>query len=274
MKLSRRKWLGRLAFYGTPFAAYGYGSLIEKRWIDLTRTEVPLAPQQAALDGLKIAVMGDFHHDDFGDDGLIRRAVRRINDEKVDLVMLVGDYISDDARALDPLCAALSDLRPRLRSFAVYGNHDRWHDHGRFSETLADAGITLLTNEAVEFDSFAVAGLDSYWGGLPNIDGTFNQVPPEKPVLLGLHEPDPFDLISDSRLALQVSGHTHGGQVCAPVFGPILLPQYGKQYPYGLYQREGRSLFVTRGIGTLSIPVRFFCAPEVAILTLRANAKA
>lgn len=270
MKFTRRQWLTRLAVYGTPATAFGYGSVIEKRWIDVTRTEVPLVPDHAHLDGLKVAVMGDFHHDDFGDDGLIRRAVEKINDERVDLVLLVGDYISDDMRALEPLCTELAGLRPRLRSFAVWGNHDRWHADLTLKQKLGEAGITLLTNEVAEFEDFAVAGMDSYWGGRPDLKGTFSQVPDGKPVLLGWHEPDPFDLIDDSRLALQVSGHTHGGQVCAPLYGPILLPQYGKKYPYGLYQRDEKSLFVTRGIGTLSIPARFLCAPEVAVLALRA----
>ena len=91
MKLSRRKWLTRGLFYGGGLGSFGYGSLIEKRWLSVTRQTIPLAASHAALDGLKIAVMGDFHHDDFGDEGLIRRAVKVINDEQVDIVYLVGD---------------------------------------------------------------------------------------------------------------------------------------------------------------------------------------
>ena len=87
---------------------------------------------------------------------------------------------------------------------------------------------------------------------------------------MGWHEPDPFDEIDDPRLALQVSGHTHGGQVCAPFFGAIQLPSYGKKYVAGRFERGDSQLYVTRGIGSMGVPVRFCCPPEIAFLTFRA----
>lgn len=270
MNLSRRKWLYRSAFYGIPAASFGYGSGIEKQWLDVTRLEVALDPSHAALDGMKVAVMGDFHHDDFGDSRLIRRSVETINAEGVDLVFLVGDYISDDPSAIEPLCEELQNLRPRLGTFGVWGNHDRWHASHVLEQPLTHAGIRVLSNLGQEFPDFCVVGMDSYWGGAPRLHDTFRNLPANKPVLLAWHEPDTFDFYSDPRVALQMSGHTHGGQICAPVVGPLLLPEYGRKYPYGLYRKETAHLFVTRGIGTLTIPARFLCAPEVAILSLRA----
>lgn len=269
MKSTRRAFL-RSTFFGTPAAAFCYGSVIEKQLIDLTRTDIPIPSRHSQLDGLSVAVMADFHHDDFGDDDLIARAVDRINREQVDLVMLAGDYISQDPVALSPLLAELRNLQPKLGSFAVFGNHDRWHGNANLSRLFEEAGITLLDNEIVEFPSFTVAGLDSFWGGQPDLPGVLHRASADKPILLGWHEPDTFSLYRDDRVILQMSGHTHGGQVCAPVYGPILLPRYGKRFPYGHYRRERSSLFVTRGIGTLTIPTRFLCAPEVAILTMRA----
>jgi len=267
MKLSRRNWLARSLFYGTPFAGFGYGSVVEKRWLDVTRTTVPLHPRHAALAGLKIAVMGDFHHDDFGDNRLIRRAVEAINEEGVDLVFLVGDYISEDPDAIVPLCEELRELRPRLGTIGVMGNHDRWHHDSILTTSLNEAGVRILINESQEFPDFSIVGMDSHWGGASNLPVALRNLPEDKPILLGWHEPDTFDLHDDPRIALQMSGHTHGGQICAPFYGPILLPKYGRKYPYGLYRRGPASLFVTRGIGTLTIPARFLCAPEVAILT-------
>ncbi|MEN8716356.1 MAG: metallophosphoesterase [Verrucomicrobiales bacterium] len=269
MNISRRKSIARILFYGSPLASFGYGSLIEKRLVSVTKKEIPLQEAHGSLDGFRVAVMGDFHHDDFGDNDLIRRAVEEINAEGVDLVMLVGDFVSEDPRALSPLCNELQNLRPRLGSFAVHGNHDRWHVGSVLGKHLIDAGIRLLSNESVEFTDVVVAGLDSIWGGNPDLPGTFKNAGKDKPIIAGWHEPDTFNLYQDPRVALQVSGHTHGGQICAPVKGPILLPRYGKLYPYGHYQKNGSSLFVTRGIGTLTIPARFLCQPEVAILTLR-----
>lgn len=270
MKRPTRRLLLRHLFYGTPVVGLAYGSGFEKRWLSVTRKTIPLAPQHAHLDGIKVGVMADFHHDDFGDDDLVRRAVARLNDEAVDLVLLAGDYVSDDPSALKPLCHALTDLRPRFGTFAVAGNHDRWHvDPDFLRDGLLEAGVRLLIDETVDLGEFCVAGMDSIWGGNPRLPYALATLPPEKPVVVAWHEPDTFLLHQDERIALQVSGHTHGGQVCAPAWGPILLPRYGKVFPYGLYREEDRHLFVTRGIGTLSIPARFLCSPEVAILSLR-----
>lgn len=268
MSISRRKLLARFAIYGTPFAAFGYGSLVERNLVSITEKTLSLPNRHKHIAGLKIAVMGDFHHDDWGSDRLVSSAADEINDRNVDVVILVGDYISDDVSAMEPLSAALSELRPRLGTFAVLGNHDCWHFDPAIPRLLDEAGIQLLVNEARDLGDFAIAGIDSLWGGRPDLNFALKQIHKEKPVLAGWHEPDSFDSYEDPRVVLQVSGHTHGGQVCAPFFGPIILPEYGRKYPYGLYPGSDRSLFVTRGLGTLNIPARFFCPPEVAILTL------
>lgn len=272
MPVSRRYLLSRLFFYGTPVAGFGYASGVEKRFLRLTEAEVPVASRHAALDGLKVGLVSDFHHDDFGDARLVRRAVDSLNHRGADLVILGGDYVSRDPSGLPLLCQELSRLRPRLGTYAVLGNHDRWHYDIATPEIFAEAGVRLLVNEAAVLDGFAVAGPDSIWGGRPDLGAALGGVGPETPVLLAWHEPDTFDSYDDPRIALQLSGHTHGGQVCAPFLGPIVLPAHGRRYPYGLYRRDERSLFVTRGIGTVTLPLRFFCPPEAALLTLRARA--
>jgi len=269
MNISRRNLLLRLALYGTPVAGFGYGSLIEKNLLSVSRFAVPVSGDRAGLHGLKVGLMSDFHHDDFGNESLIRRAVKTLNKEGVDIVILAGDYISDQIEAMESLCSVLSELRPRLGSFGVLGNHDGWHFDESIPRLLEHAGVRLLVNEAVDFPEFAVAGADSYWAGRPDLVHTLRATEKDKPVILGWHEPDTFDYYQDPRVTLQVSGHTHGGQICAPVYGPMLLPRYGKNYPFGHYQKHNRSLYVTRGMGTLDIPARFLCTPEVAILTLR-----
>ncbi|MBP9223934.1 MAG: metallophosphoesterase [Verrucomicrobiales bacterium] len=266
MNFSRRKWLARAAVYGTGVGATSYAGVIEKRWLDVTHTEIPLAPKHSVLAGIKIAVVGDFHHDDFGDHDLIRRAVNAINEEKVDLVYLVGDYISRHATAVVPLCEELVNLRSTLGTFGVMGNHDSRHDPSFILATLKEIGVRMLVNGTHEFEHFTLAGMASCSRGIPVLPKILTGLDPDKPVIMGWHEPDTFDLYSDPRIVLQVSGHTHGGQIRAPFYGPLVLPKFGRTYPYGLYQNESSALFVTRGIGTLTLPIRFLCPPEVAIL--------
>lgn len=269
MTISRRNLLARLAFYGSPIAAFGYGSLIERHWLDITRSDIPLAGRYNHLDGLKIAVMGDFHFDDWGSRRLIASAVKAINAESVDAVVLVGDYISNQVGAMEPLCEELSQLRAKFGTFGVMGNHDCWHFDAAIPRLLKEAGVRLLRNRAADCGEFAIAGIDSHWAGHADLKFAVNGLDPEKPVISGWHEPDTFDFYKDPRTILQVSGHTHGGQVRAPFYGPLLLPEFGRKYPYGHYRKNDSSLFVTRGIGTLNIPARFLCRPEVAILTMR-----
>lgn len=269
MTISRRNLLARLAFYGAPAAAFGYGSLIERNWLDVTRTDIPLAARYNHLDGLKIAVMGDFHFDDWGSRRLIASAVKAVNKEPVDAVILVGDYISDQVSAMEPLCEELSQLRSKFGVFGILGNHDCWHFDNAIPNLLEEAGIRLLRNRAADCGEFAITGIDSHWAGHADREFALSGIDPEKPVISAWHEPDTFDHYEDPRIILQASGHTHGGQVRAPFYGPLLLPEFGRRYPYGHYRKDESSLFVTRGIGTLNIPARFLCPPELAILTMR-----
>lgn len=268
MTLSRRKFLARLAFYGTPVAGFSYGSLIEKNYLDVNEVKLPLPTRHSHLAGTKVAVMADFHHDDFGSNRLIGRAVERINAEKIDAVILAGDFISHDTGAMEPLCNELSALQTKYGVFAVLGNHDCWNFDEAIPRLFNEAGVNLLLNGAVDCGEFAVVGLDSHWGGRPDRKFAARSLDTEKPIIYGWHEPDTFAMWEEPQVVLQVSGHTHGGQICAPFKGPLLLPKYGKKYPFGHFQKPGSNLYVTRGIGTLNIPARFLCPPELAILTL------
>jgi predicted MPP superfamily phosphohydrolase len=277
-RLNRRNFL-RLGF-GSGAGLFGYGSLIERRHPVIDRVDCPLPARHAALDGLTIAVMSDFHHDDFHDDTLMGRAIEATNALRPDLVMLPGDFISRDVAGVDALSDHFSRLESRLGVFGVLGNHDQWARRGdEVLRRLERSGVEMLCNAATERRSpggerFFVAGLESAWGGHPDLASALRGVPGAAPVLLGWHEPDPWETISDGRVLLQMAGHTHGGQVCAPFYGAMQLPRYGKKYVAGLFQRGESRLYVTRGIGALGVPVRFCCPPEITFLTMRAGSVA
>ncbi len=266
-KWTRRDWLFR-GSYLSAAGAFAYGSLFERLHIVLERVTCPLPERFAHLDGMRIAFMADFHFDDFGNEKMLHRVVKTVNDESVDLVVLGGDYISNDPAYLEPLGEILENLRARLGIFGILGNHEYHYDRGKALHILGNKGVRFLLNEVEEFEGFSLIGQDSAWEGVPFIEGSLSRAPKDKPVIVAWHEPDSFDFYQDPGVVLQLSGHTHGGQICVPFFGPLLLPPLGKKYSAGLYQDGERHLYVTRGIGTLNIPARFLCPPEVTILTL------
>ena len=276
--------ISRRAFYGTGAllgsGAFGYGSLIERRRPVIERVSCPVAERFGFLEGLTVAVLSDFHHDEFRDEDLMAAAVAKTNALDPDLVMLPGDFISHDIAGLEPLSRHLAELRARLGVFAVLGNHDHWTGKvDPIIRKLEGIGVRTLRNESAILktasgERFALGGLESAWAGFPDYDAVEKGTGSGTPILLGWHEPDPFDQIEDPRMVLQMSGHTHGGQVCAPFFGPIRLPHLGKKYPSGLFRHpsgEG-SLYVTRGIGAMGVPVRFCCPPEISLIKFRTAA--
>lgn len=135
---------------------------------------------------------------------------------------------------------------------------------------MASSGISVLRNRSVPLpgqENWYLTGLESYWSGKPDAACITGTLPHSRHLVL-VHEPDAFDLLTDPRIALQLSGHTHGGQVCLPWVGAVCLPSWGKKYPAGLYTRGDRRLYVNRGIGTVDDHFRLNCRPEITLLTL------
>ena len=278
--MNRRRLLkyGFRSSFAVGAGAFGYGSLIERRHPVIERATCPLPERFVALDGLTIAVMSDFHHDEFHDDTLMGGAIEATNGLNPDLILLAGDFISRKVAGLDALANHFSGLEARHGVFGVLGNHDQWTGSSAVAARIQKAGVEVLRNATTALrtdagERFLLAGLESAWGGNPRIDHTFRGVPSDLPVIVGWHEPDPFADVEDRRIALQVSGHTHGGQVCAPWFGAIKLPHYGKKFVAGLYRKNDASLYVTRGIGAMGVPVRFCCPPEISLISLKAAAR-
>ena len=234
--------------------------------------DLPAWPQ--SLSGLRVAVVADLHAGAPQiDEERIERIVARVNRERVDLVALLGDYVDHEvalAEKIDPAVIAglLSDLD--APAVAVLGNHDWAHTGPRMGQALRDAGITLLENQAIEHGGFWIAGLGDLIKREADLEGTLAQVPDGAPVLLFSHNPDVFPRVPAS-VALTLSGHTHGAQVDIPVLRDKFTPsRFGARYTGGHIEEDGRHLFVSDGIGTSRLPVRFRAKPKLPVLELRA----
>ena len=255
-------------------AGYGYIFYIEPQWPSIESIEIPVSNLPRGLCGFKIVCLSDFHLHPFTQIDLIEQIVLKVNELEPDLICLLGDYVFERADSIDELAPVLSRLKSGLGTFAVLGNHDLWTDAGVVRDGLERVGIRVLINERVVFqlggDALALVGLDDGWSGAPDLSKALEDTPVDTAVILMIHEPDFADLYAqDDRILLQLSGHTHGGQVRLPGVGAPFLPAFGRKYDQGLYKIDEMWLYTTRGVGVIDPPARFNCRPEITEILLR-----
>jgi hypothetical protein len=268
-----------LRLLGAAIAAAAYRALWwEPRHVRLTRRAVALPRWPEHLDGLRVAVIADLHtgapHVSLAK---VSRVVERVNAEGPDVVALLGDYVDPrvaGATRVAPaaVAATLGRLRAPLGVAAVLGNHD-WAEGGReIASALRGAGIAVLENEAVPAGRGVwVAGVADAGMRDPDLDTALATPPAEAPVLLLSHNPDVFQRVP-TQVSLTLSGHTHGAQVDLPLVRDRVTPsRFGARYAGGVFEERDRVLFVSRGVGTSRLPVRFLAPPEVALLALRSR---
>ncbi len=266
------KWFVR----GSVLSALGYPILIEPNWPILEKIDVPIDGLSQDLDNLTIGLMADFHRGRYTSDSDIHSAVELLQKENPDLILLAGDFVEGKAEYIHSVASILSKLVAPLGIFAVLGNHDYWTDSKLIRKVLEKFNIQVLINRAIELqlnnDSFHVVGLDDAWEGQPDYQIALKDIPEKEMKILMVHEPDYADFITCDNhwIPLQLSGHSHGGQVVIPFFGAPALPYMGKKYPFGLNKinNSGRYVYTTRGVGDV-VPVRFNCRPEVTLLKLK-----
>ncbi|HKU73589.1 MAG TPA: metallophosphoesterase [Pyrinomonadaceae bacterium] len=231
------------------------------------------------LDGLRIAVLADIHVDDwFIDDKKLRTIVERTNQLQPELIVILGDYMSSNGRVtrrVEPehFGAILKDLRAPLGVYSVLGNHDWWYSGGQVRRGLEKNGIQVLENEVIHFDvrgtQLWLVGLADLWTRRQSVSDTIAMVPEGKPMIALIHNPDIFPNLPP-RVPLLLAGHTHGGQVRFPLIGSIVeSSDHGDRYVMGHVFENNHHLFVTTGIGTSIVPVRFGLPPEIVLLTIK-----
>ena len=257
-----------------------YMLLIEPNQIKIVERDV-VTEKWGQQKPLKIALIADVHAVwPWMDVKHIERIVSKTNEQKPDLILLLGDYVSTHPFGLqiapEKGLAPYNKLSAPCGVFAVLGNHDL-HGNGSagWPEALRKSGLNVLENKAIkvqcEGNELWVAGLEELWWQNADIIKTLEMVDDDKPVIMAMHNPDSFVDVPQN-VALSVAGHTHAGQIQFPFIGAIssVIPsRYGKRFHYGHIQEDGKDLVVSGGLGSTGIPLRLLNPPEIVIVTLR-----
>jgi predicted MPP superfamily phosphohydrolase len=274
--ISRRSFLkvAGTALAGGLLATTGLVSLRDESGDPvIDRISIPIKNLPAALEGFTIAQLSDIHLYPLTQLETVQRAVDLANSLSPGVTVLTGDYVWRSAEAIFDLAPVLAKLNARHGAFATLGNHDYWTDTGAIKTGFQEVRLPLLVNQGIPISEggsvLYLAGLDDGWSGSPDLDLTLAEAPPGAPVVFLCHEPDLADQYSlDGRIQLQLSGHTHAGQIRVLGMGAVVHPYLGEKYEMGLYNVNGMWLYTNRGIGCISEPLRINCPPEVTEFTL------
>lgn len=258
-----------------------WGFLIEPGLLVVRHQTIKIDNWPSELNGLKVAVVADIHVDDwFVNERKVRSIVERTNQLQPELIVILGDYLSGEGwvrSAVEPRVFApiLKELRAPLGVYSVLGNHDWWADGAKLRQELEQNGIKVLENETAQVNarnrSLWLVGLADLWTRQQRINETIEKAPHGEPIIALAHNPDIFPKLPP-HLPLLIAGHTHGGQVRFPIIGSVVnSTRMGDRYSWGHIFEHNRHLFVTSGIGTSILPVRFGVRPEIVLLTLNSN---
>ena len=257
---------------GSAAAGITYGTVVERHRIEMTSATLPVSGLPLALDGLRIGLITDVHHSRLVPAVDVVQALELAMSARPDLIVLGGDYVTFGDRAfVGPVAELLGTLRAPHGIFAILGNHD---DDRDMPAALAGKGFIVLKDQRTQIsirgETLTLAGIRFWTRRAENIARITKGA--EGTVLLLAHDPRRLVEAANLNVPAVLSGHTHGGQIVVPGVGAITR----RRFPVlsGLGERKDTSIFVSRGVGTVYVPIRINCPPEVALLTLRQRAQA
>lgn len=240
--------------------------------LSIERQEIFLRRLPKQLDGLRIVHLSDFHYGPMVNPDHLKRAVQAANELRPDLIALTGDYISQDRSYAEPCAEVIGKLRARHGIYAVLGNHDHWTDAALIADLFRAEDVRVLINEGARIDlhgeSFWLAGVDDTMVGLEDLSLAMAGSCDEEFKLLLAHNPIILRRAARAGVDLVLSGHTHGGQV-AWRSETSRSGRPRRRLLRGLGRRGNTQIYVTRGLGTVVLPIRYGCPPEISVLELR-----
>ena len=268
------RWLFRTL--GLCFSAVvGYAYYVEPRRIETPTVEVVLRGLPRRLDGLRAALISDLHAGPHFGPREMERVVSMSNALNPDVVALLGDFVARYPADITTVTDRVGDLVAPLGIFAVLGNHDYWVNVSLVEAALRNAGVRLLKNSGVHFKRadarLWLAGLDDARWGQPDLAAALKGAGEGEVIVLLAHNPILARAAAGWGVPLVLSGHTHGGQIRLPGLGPLILPIHDRTLAYGFIRLGSTQLYVNRGVGSGTPPVRLGARPEITVLILRSG---
>jgi len=274
--LNRRSFLkiGGLSLFA------GLGVTISLAWLNneyenlvVESIQIPMANLPSALEGFRIVQISDIHLYPITTIEFVNQAIEIANQLNPDLIVLSGDYVWHEVEAIHDLTPALARLNARYGVYASLGNHDLWTNVNVITRAFESERLPLMVNQGLPISvgdaRLYLASLDDGWSGQPDLEAAMQDWKPGDATVLLMHEPDLADRYAqDGRINLQLSGHSHGGQIRFPIIGAMITPYLSWKYPLGLYNINGMWLYTNRGLGTTNVPLRVNCAPEITEIIL------
>jgi len=280
--LTRRRFLSRFLIGASAVAAIGSADalFLEPRNLVSEHIDIRLKRLPEEFRGFRIAQISDVHFGPYMGKSGLERALQLAQSFRPDLLALTGDFVSHPfggsngsrgAHFAEP-CADVLVAVKGIPVLAILGNHDHWNNAAIVEAALNDRGIEVLRNRSIPLERgygrIWIAGVDDALVRAADLGKTLRDVPRSETTLLLAHEPDFADYAARFPVDLQLSGHSHGGQVRLPGIGALILPDLAKKYPIGLNQVGSLQVYTNRGLGVINPPVRFYCPPEVTFVTL------
>ena len=245
-------------------------AIAEANSLTIEHVQIRLKRLPKKLEGFRLVHLSDIHHSPFTSLEHIVRTVKLANTLKPDMFVLTGDYVSHESEYIAPVAEVLGKLESEFGTFACLGNHDHWTDAELVTKHFRESNIDVLINEGLRFEargaSFWIAGVDDYMVGKTDLRSALRGAFPDEMKMLLAHNPVIVRQAARADVDLMLSGHTHGGQVKIRDDEKRVLPQ--RKLKNGLHRRRDTQIYITRGIGTVVLPVRFQCPPEISLIEL------
>ena len=284
--VSRRDFLRLLKFAGLDFILLTFGgglymSRYEPSWLEVVELKLKLPRLPKAFSGFRLVQISDLHFSGWMNAERLTEVMSAVSALSPDLLAITGDFTlghfrrkqQEDRDRYTELVEVLSNYTGEFQTVGCMGNHDYWVDPTVMREIFQDSGVLDLSNSVHILKnggaSLCLAGVDDIWYSHDRLDLVQAQVPKDECAILLAHEPDFADTSArDGMFDLQISGHSHGGQIVLPFLGPPILPRLGKRYSQGLYRVGDMFQYTNRGVGMIPPYIRFNCRPEITVFTL------